>query len=337
MAMLKNDKNNNNPKLAVAWLGPSGVGKTALITVMYKYFAETASATKIKLVTDDESQAILEEHYEKLSELCGKDFDSTGKGLAGTESPRNFKFFLERENWIGKRKSLELEFIDVPGRFMNPETASNEEYQYYVNVVRNSGAVVITIDTLALMFGSGRFHEEVNQVESITNLIKTAFENLSEPRLVIFAPIKCETFLQPTKDPKQLEVEIRKGYDELIRKVLLPKVRNVAVVITPVETVGCVVCTSWQPMKNGHFTGWYLNKVHDDASMQTRYADQPLRYLLLFLMKQYMNEQKNKVLFPVQEFLHTNDDIKEALRKLALGCCRVKPFEILQGHDLLKL
>lgn len=204
-------------------------------------------------------------------------------------------------------------------------------------MVANSGAVVITIDTLALMYGGGRFHEKVNQVEEITQIVETAYANLSDPRLVIFAPVKCETFLQPGKDPKEIEKAIKRGYDKLMTKVLLPKVKNVAVVITPVETVGCVVCGGWDENDQGDLKIWYLNKLGVDAPMQTRYADQPLRYLLLFLLKQYMDGQKGNVWYKINDFLSRNDDLKEALRKFALGRRLVTPFEILQGHDLLKI
>lgn len=116
-------KNNNNTKLTVAWLGPSSVGKTSLITVMYKSLNEITTVTDLKLSTDPESQKILEEHYKDLTQLV-KNFDATNRGMRGTEDSRNFDFTLERKDWLGKRNSLGLEFIDVPGGWSSKKNAS---------------------------------------------------------------------------------------------------------------------------------------------------------------------------------------------------------------------
>jgi hypothetical protein len=322
----------SNTKLTVSWLGPGSVGKTTLITVIYKLLREAMAATELSLSTDPESEAILNKHYQELTQLVTS-FDATNKGIQGTEQPRNFNFILDRKKWIGKRPSLELEFIDVPGNWVS-QTASSSEYNSYLKKISESGAIVITIDTLALMMGGGRFHEQVNQTETVTKMIETAYQDLSEPRLVVFAPVKCETFLQPGKDPKLLEDAIKKGYYDLINNVLIPN-RNIAAVITPVKTVGCVVCGGWED-HNGRFQRWYLNKTGINHNMNTEYADQPLRYLLLFLMKQFMEEQQG-LWRTVNNFLHTNDDLKEVMRRFAQGCRKVPPFETLIGHEFLRV
>ncbi|WP_413160045.1 TRAFAC clade GTPase domain-containing protein [Capilliphycus salinus ALCB114379] len=322
-----------NLKLRVAMLGPAAVGKTSLLAVMYKFFNQTTAPTELRLSTDPESEAILEARYQDLLKLI-ENFDATDQGITATEEPRDFSFTLDRKDWLGKRESLELEFIDVPGEYLAPN-ASAKKQEYYRDVVSNSGAVIVTIDTLALMKGGGRFNEQVNQVKYITELIETAYQNISEPRLVIFAPVKCETFLQAGKNQAELGKAIKAEYERLITKILAPKVKNVAAVITPVETIGCVVCGGWEEEK-GRFKRWYLNKIHVDDPMQTRYADQPLRYLLLFLIKQYIDNQKG-LWSKFNDFLQRYDDLKEALRRFASGCRKVTPFEILQGHDFFRI
>ncbi|MDF0554027.1 hypothetical protein [Kamptonema sp. UHCC 0994] len=338
-----------NLKLRVAMLGRSSVGKTSLLAVMYKFFSETTAPTELRLSTDPESEAILEAHYQDLLKMI-KYFEATDQGMTATDGPRDFTFTLDRKDWLGKRASLELEFIDLPGEYFGPK-ASTKEKEYCLNVVTNSGAVIITIDTLALMMGGGRFNEQVNEPKYITELIKTAYQDISEPRLVIFAPVKCETFLQNGKDPAELVKALKTQYDQLITRVLAPKAQNVAVVLTPVETIGCVVCGGWEEEK-GRFKRWYLNKIHVDDAIETRYADQPLRYLLLFLIKQYIDDKKNGdkkdgdkkdgdkkdgFWFKVNDFLQRYDDLKEALGRFASGCRKVTPFEILQGHNFFKI
>jgi len=43
-------------ELQVTMLGPSGVGKTTLLTAMYDQFEKTVGATNLQLTPDDESQ-----------------------------------------------------------------------------------------------------------------------------------------------------------------------------------------------------------------------------------------------------------------------------------------
>ena len=91
-----------NLKLRVAMLGPSSVGKTSLLAVMYKFFSATTAPTELRLSTDPESEEILEAHYQNLLIMI-KSFDATDQGMTATEEPRDFSFTLDRKDWLGKR------------------------------------------------------------------------------------------------------------------------------------------------------------------------------------------------------------------------------------------
>lgn len=327
-------------KLSVASLGPSGVGKTSILAVINKYFRDNITRTDFKVIIDPESYAIIKEHEQALEDLV-EDYDAVDKGLPSTEEERNINFIVVRDKWRS-RDALGLEFLDIAGGWLQQDS-STVYYQKYFNQVANSGVVIIPIDTLALMQESGKYHQKLNDPQSVTKMIATAYDNLpkKEERLVLFIPVKCETYVNDDRKMKLLVKKVREGYKELIYDVLRPKA-NVAVVITPIQTVGCVVCGGPDTdINTGEWKGWLLNKTRVDAPIRSDWEDQPLRYIMRFLIHQYIKQQKTgwfgQAFYACNQFLTVNNDLYDALRSFSRGRITDPPFEIIQGHDLLKI
>jgi len=186
------------------------------------------------------------------------------------------------------------------------------------------------------MHARGRFNQQFNQVEEVSDLIKDAFKKSStESKLLIFVPIKCETALQEGKDPQELHDALKSAYDDLLRGYLLPKALNVAVVVAPVKTVGSVIFNGWIPDAFGGIQEWDLRKISADAPMNTEYADQPLRFLLRFLYCQHVNADKG-IFGKFNDLIGKNDDLRESVRKFAaMRPGNHVPVKILQGEHLL--
>ncbi|NEO51792.1 MAG: hypothetical protein F6K54_01025 [Okeania sp. SIO3B5] len=327
-------------KLSVASLGPSGVGKTSILAVINKYFQSDFTRTDFKVIIDQESFATIKEHEEGLEDLV-KDFDAVSRGLPSTEDAKNINFILVRDKWRS-RDALGLEFLDISGGWLQKDSSS-KYYQKYLDQVVNSGAVIIPIDTLALMEEDGKYHQQLNDPESVTKMIARAYDNLpkDEERLVLFIPVKCETYVKTERNMERLVKEVHKGYAKLIYDVLRPKT-NVAVVITPIQTVGCVVCGGPDiDIETRELKGWLLNKTRFDAPMESQWEDQPLRYIMRFLIHQYIKQQRTglfgQAFYSCNDLLKANNDLYEALRRFSQGRIKTPPFEIIQGHDLLKI
>ncbi|MEA5472059.1 hypothetical protein, partial [Spirulina sp. 06S082] len=256
-------------------------------------------------------------------------------GINATEAPRDFTFTLGRRNWIGKRTPLELEFLDIPGGYLSSQTTL-EKKRYYTDAVAGSGATIIVVDTIALMHNHGKFNEQINQVKDVTALLKNAYKNIFYPKLVIFVPIKCETYLQEGKDYEDIINAIKIAYDDLLKNCLSPVVLNIAAVIAPVKTVGCVIYSGYEKDPYGGVKNWYLRKTYEDAPMKREYADQPLRYLLRFLLCQYLKDQKGSIWGNLNDILGRNEDLKSAIERFSNINQMNVPSEILQGHHLLK-
>jgi hypothetical protein len=171
-------------ELKITMLGASGVGKTSLLTAMYEQFESTIGRTNLQLTPDEESSAILQERLVELKSLLD-DFEAMGgiqntEAPAGPESLRSFVFGVGKK---GKESSLNLHFCDYPGGY-HAAKASAEERKFVKNLIADCVAVIIAIDAPALMEANGRWHDAINRPQQMTDLFKTAYQELDSPRLL---------------------------------------------------------------------------------------------------------------------------------------------------------
>ncbi len=316
-------------ELKVTMLGSTGVGKTSLLTAMYEQFASNIGRTDLQLTPDDESSAILQQRLIELKSLLD-DFEARGgvRGTAGEPTDlRSFIFGLGRK---GKPPSLQLNFRDYPGGY-HLATATPEKRQFVKDLLADCVAVLIAIDAPALMEVQGKWNELINRPQQITDLFKTAYQNLESPRLVIFAPVRCEKYMQNESLSLELVDRIKEEYQGLFSLfgsgALLP---NIVAVITPVQTVGSVIFSRIE-MKDG-YPHFRFRKVGHDARYNPKDSEQPLRYLLRFLLKLHLANNRNWGFFNFLRDIFGMDTILvNAIQELSKGCKSTGGFTILQG------
>ena len=327
-------------ELQITMLGPRGVGKTTLLTAMYEQFESNIGSTNLQLTPDDESSAILQDNLVDLKSLLDV-FEARGRmgiqgteAIAGPDSLRSFVFGLGKK---GKQPSLELCFRDYPGGYHEAK-ASAEEKKFVKELLRDSVAVLIAIDAPALMEDKkGILHEKINRPQQIKALFNAAYQDLEAPRLVIFAPIKCEKYLQDEKSAKELGERVREGYENLLNHFdsenLRPWIVNV---ITPVQTVGSVVFSRLEldPHNQPHF---YFRKVSNDAQYSPQDSEQPLRYLLRFILKLHLEGRSWGDLNFIRDWFGLDDHLKKAVDEFARGCKNNGTFVVLKGEKWLNI
>ncbi|GAB1545466.1 hypothetical protein NUACC21_81420 [Scytonema sp. NUACC21] len=321
-------------ELKITMLGPSGVGKTTLLTALYEQFENTIGQTDLQLTPDEESSAILQERLMELKGLLD-DFEPKG-GIRGTEGePEHLRSFIFGLGKKGKKPSLELNFQDYPGGY-HAAKATPEKKQFVKQLLNECVAVLIAIDAPALMEQKGKWHEQINRAQQMTDLFKIAYQDLESPRLVIFAPVKCEKYLQDEKSSKELLLRVKEGYAKLIDLFNSPALHTkVAVVVTPVQTVGSVVFSRVE--MNSNIPHFLFRKSSHDAEYSPIDSEQPLRYLLRFLLKLYLDTRNWGFLNFLREILARDFYLKEAIRQFARECKTNNGFAVLQGEDLLKV
>lgn len=317
--------------LNVAMLGGTGVGKTSLLTAMYDRFDQNIGRANLQLTPDLESNAIL---GKQLGELKGmfNYFEPIGQGIQASTGERSFLFDIGKR---GEAPSLRFHFIDYPGGYL--ETSPQTILQF----IKNSAAILIAIDAPALMEQKGRWNETVNKPSQVHGLFKNAkLKELCEqsPRLFIFSPIKCEKYIQDAKLTKELLTRIKDSYKPLLDLFTSEAVKNnIAVVIAPVQTVGGIYFS--RIVVNDGAPVFYFHKTNYNAEYSPHDSEQPLRYLLRFLLKLHYDSRRWQVFNFIRDWLNLDTHLREAVQIFAEGCNHntADGFEVYSGNHLLTL
>ncbi len=323
-------------ELTVTMLGPTGVGKTSLLTAMYEQFSTNIGKTDLQLTPDEESSALLQERLIQLKSLLD-DFETKSGVVRGDrgepEDLRSFVFGLGRR---GKAPSLQLRFRDYPGGYHLPR-ATPKQKQFIKDLLQECVSVLIAIDAPALMEQRGKWNELNNRPQQITDIFRTAYQDLESPRLVIFSPVRCEKYMQNERLSLELVQRIKEEYKGLFELFSSDSLlSNLVVVITPVQTVGSVVFSRIET-KNGE-PYFRFRKVGHDARYSPKDSEQPLRYLLRFLLKLHLTNNRNwGFLNFIRDVFRMDNHLVNAIRELSIGCKSSGGLEILQGDHWLNL
>jgi len=128
------------------------------------------------------------------------------------------------------------------------------------------------------------------------------------------------------------------GYRDLLKFLKSEQLINqVAVVVTPVQTIGNVVF-AYHKTDSNDFTRFYYYKTPIHAPYAPQYGDQPLRYVLRFLINVYLErkqqilEEGRKNLENLEEILGVEqDEVKAIEKKLNQAQRKIKQREEMWG------
>jgi GTPase SAR1 family protein len=324
-------------EIKITMLGATGVGKTSLLTAMYDQFENTIGQTNLQLIPDLKSNAILQEKLGELKSLVDE-FEATGGIQQTRRGVHSFIFDLGKK---GGKPSIRLNFQDYYGDYLNANAPISDQ-ETVQNLINESVIILITIDAPALMEAKGQYNDLINKPLQIKNILAKAFQELKEPRLVILVPIKCETYLQNAKSTQELLRRVKDEYANLLgflsSELLLPWV---VTVVTPVQTVGTVVFSHIDVIKEGgrKYPRFKFHKNYIHAKYRPKDCEQPFRYILRFLLKQEIN-RLNYHWGPfgfIRSWFNLDREIKEAVQNVVKDC-KNNPqdgFAILQGKQYL--
>ncbi|MFB2837574.1 hypothetical protein [Floridanema evergladense] len=321
-------------ELKITMFGPRYVGKTSLLTAMYQQLEDKNRHISIQLTPDLNTSSTLGERLAELKSLS-EDFDAS-KGIASSEAaagPNSLRSFIFDLGKKGTKPSLRLHFQDYPGGYIL--TKDKEEQEFIKKLLTECVAVLIAIDAPSIMEDKGKWHQHRNRSYEITDWFKRYYVDIKSPRLVILAPVKCETYLQDSKSALKLLQRIKQEYANLLaffKADLL--VSKVAVVVTPVQTVGNVFFSRIEVI-NGqpHF---FFSKQDYEAEYNPQDAEQPLKYLLRFLLKIHIQGQWGMFNF-IRDLFGLDNELKEVAREFAKDCKTTGGFEVIQGKNWLNI
>ncbi len=323
---------NPNQTLRVSMLGPSGVGKTSMLATMYDQLENVITRADLQVRPKAEEFDILYDRVLSLKRLFATDglIPDQTQGIQASVDWRAFDFLLGRR---GKSPTLQLEFIDYPGGWIDRQ-AKAQERDWVLDLLRQSDAILIPIDAPALMEFNGRWHSERNRPELVTKFIELAYENLRSPRLVIMSPIRCERYLKDLDYEADMLEEAKKGYDRLLGHLGFGELKElIAVVVAPIQTLGEIVYHG--SPKNRYFP--HFMKTQPDAVYSPQDSEQPLRYLLRFAMRLHRDKRQSGYFALIRNMFRGDEHLIKAANDFAAGCKTSSPFAVLQGQEWLDI
>lgn len=250
----------------------------------------------------------------------------------------DYRFNLGQKN---KKPKVQLVLRDYPGE----QLVDNSKE--VIHRIRECAVTMIAIDTPALMVENDRlhssgFHKDRNLFErgrngtaNLHTIFQEAYKGLREKKLVILVPVKCEKWMKDSASANQLLDRIKTGYQSLFDLFASEDMQdNVAVVVTPVETLGNVVYAYMD--KPESYSPRFM-KRGISAEYDPRYCDQPLRYILRFVLKRFLENPGFWF-----EWFGNDKPFLNAINDFARGCksdpslgIQTNGFTVIQGGQLL--
>ena len=178
---------------------------------------------------------------------------------------------------------------------------------------------------------NGKWHQFTNRPQQITDFFQKAYQDLDSPRLIIFAPVRCEKYMQTEKGSLELAQRIQEEYKSLLDLFSSDSLRSkIIAVITPVQTVGSGVFSRIE-IKDEK-PQFKFRKTGHNARYNPQDSEQPLRYLLRFLLKMHLENKRNLGFFNfLRDVFGVDKYLVKAIHELSVGCKINKGFVILQG------
>ena len=323
-------------------LGPSGSGKTSMLACMYRTLENMMPGA---FSPERNTFGILDDTYEQLErEANSPKRQFNVRVLEGTQEIRSFDFSI-----AGKKNIIPIRFYDFPGGYIE-RSANNKDYDDVVNIVRNSSAIIVAVDTPYIMEPEEERGKYIKQActRDIEQVIKVALsKNTKQDRLILFVPIKCEKYVETWDGRQVLKSCVKSAFKDTIRMgedgIYKGKL---AIAIVPISTIGNVKFSSFNK-KDGRVTEKVFMKPANKR-FKPEYTDQPLRFVLSLLFEQVRKQQEiSRGIFDIfldwvcvwnWEFF-SPDNMPEIINEYVRKGIRTSDdrFEIICGRKLMGL
>lgn len=322
--------------IKVCMLGARGVGKTSVLTSIFYdgNSKEGFYGTKIRLFATPDTSAELNKQRERLSDVFRHRENIAAIG--GTSGVSEFKLQL---GMLNEDANINLLITDYPGELIKTDE------KYVADRIKESQVVLVAIDTPYLMEEGGIHDEEKNQTSSIKRFLINNVNNLQE-KIILLVPLKCEKYLDLKKNKEErndvsklLADKVESKYKDVVDE--LKKSGNVAVVITPILSMGGVIFDHFDTNSEGG-TGasykFYDGETSDGAhaKYEPLFCSQPIFYLLSFVTRQYKLRRNSTDLLGrfLQNFENVDDFYEEMVKIDKRRLRDSNGYRVLIGKDL---
>lgn len=302
----------------VSLLGARSVGKTSIIAAMNDQLSKVNAIAKIDLFATN---------ADIFTDFLARSLDNFAHGNQQACENTDEELLLLDNHFYNYKTTLIEENTGFDFNLNFAEAKSEVEgvllNDANIAMIRDSHVVIFPIDTLALMEQRGRWHESINRTRELTDLCKHALTGNSEPKLILLAPVKCETYFHDHL-AEHLVCAIEEHYAAFLN--FIGQLKSIACAVVPVQTLGHVILHETIEVDDEH-PRFMLAPRHDGAFYSPRNADQLWTYILTFLLAQTLRLNRLKLLLAPPNPVHESLNALLSHRKQG-----VEGFRIFQGH-----
>lgn len=294
----------NSLNINIMMIGGRRCGKTSVLAAMLHSFDGEFGKSNLTIKADDQSIRPLSQKYNEMKTLYAK--KNLEPRFTPDDSPTNDieEYGIEISLKTKSNGRILYKFIDIPGEWLS------NNIEDVTKTIKKSSVIVVAIDTPYLMEEAiedssdsiGIYNEDRNYSGEICGLLKNLDLN-KEEKMVVFVPLKAERYWHEGKMDlvnKRVHVAYKEFFDHVNNDFYR---KSCTTVIAPIFTLGTVEFTRFK--RNGadidlddkYGTPKYpLYAFTDDAknSPESKYCEQPLLYVLLYILKAAAKAKENK-------------------------------------------
>jgi hypothetical protein len=253
---------NENLQFKIGIVGPTRVGKTSLIASILKDSQRLLEGTPVKIgPAGTKTERRLGQHHKELEgSLRAGEFNPGA--VSGTEEPFTFELLLDPGV---DASGIDLKLLDYPGGWLDADRrpeAREDEWKKCKQWMTESTVLIVPVESTIMMEATSADHKKA--VPSILNTYEIAQITREwakdragrphEPALLLFCPVKCESYFADNGGFRDSSSELFKTFRDYYQDVL-QAVRGEAphakVRYCPVDTIGCVeiIRANWRKEK----------------------------------------------------------------------------------------
>ncbi|MBQ7168901.1 MAG: hypothetical protein IJR63_03240 [Synergistaceae bacterium] len=209
--------------------------------------------------------------------------------------------------------------------------------------MKDSAVIIVAINTPYLMEFDGKYIDDGCAVDEIEWVIKRSLEGDESERLILFVPIKCEKYLETPDLRDHLHKSVKRAFNNTLMLTSNPLYTNrLAIAMLPVLTVGIANFARFKFAADGRVEREVYRKPDPHSRFSPKNVDQPMRYLMSFLLEQYaQNKAKGSWYDKLLSFIFREGDLREVAEYIRSGIKSDNDleagFEIFCGRGLIGL
>lgn len=264
------------PSLQICMFGPRGVGKTTVLTSVYKNTTDGIAGSKVYMRSGDDKCGELLTYSDLLAGAIEK---KNAANLPATNSVADYVFEL---GITGKKPTVKLRIKDFPGEYISENAPNNlkDEVRGFIN---KSNIIIVAVDTPFLMEDGGAHNSAKNNPSQVMHYIRHNPEEFKD-KMVLFVPLKCERYFYDGQMQKVAE-RVKETYGDL-RNFFLNN--NVASAIVPILTLGGIEFDRMADHPNPMFGKQTLFRMYEtNPTYNPLFCAQPIYYLLTYVGAYY--------------------------------------------------